>query len=267
MSFRVAVIDDEEGVRALLTRILGARGYAVDEYATCTSAREGLFANPPDLIICDDVEDSSSAQDRSLAEAFGQWFESEILPLGKENTKIIILGNLLTFYWADPWIDRRSFILRLRDDVLHGKIKGIFRAYPLIDDQGKNLWRSRYPNRKAVLALRTRVSLGTWIREYLLKSYAQDNEEGPNISFWNDFVVQELAKECPGLYDRKSHPKQKALIPQMREFIIRAPQHTMYVFDSPYDPEYQRFLDDWYFYPNKEDLEKRISEDRKEYER
>ena len=33
----------------------------------------------PDLIICDDLEDSVSVEDRTLAAALGQWFESEIL--------------------------------------------------------------------------------------------------------------------------------------------------------------------------------------------
>lgn len=220
----------------------------------------------PDLIICDDLEDSSSAQDETVAEEFAQRFENEIIPLGSSDTRIFVLGNLLTFYHDDPWIDRRSFILRLRDDILNGKTKGIFRAYPLIDDQGKNLWPGRFKNRKAVLKLRERLSLETWIREYLLKSYAQSNEEGPHIEFSTSMDGEWLIKKHPALLDKSDIPKQKPIIPQMKQFIIRAPQHAWDFFYNPDDPKYYKFLEDGYFYPNKEDLEKRIAKDKENYE-
>jgi len=218
----------------------------------------------PDLIICDDLEDIASAQDRPLAAALVQWFESEILPLGNAETKVIVLGNLLSHYWGDPTMNRDSFILRLRLDIVSGKIQGIFRAYPLIDDRGKNLWQSRYPNRKAMLALRTRVSLGTWVREYLLKSYAQDNEDGPNIHFTREWMIRDDLEKHQGFFDRRE--PQKALVPQTKEFVIRAPEHVMYIFESVDDPAYRAFLDDTYLYPDIKDLEKKIAEDREQYE-
>ncbi len=235
-----------------VTRDQGIRGLKHNQYR-------------PDLIICDDLEDSSSAKDETVSKAFFQRFEEEILPLGNSTTKIIILGNLLTFYWDDQWLNRRSFILRLRDDILNGRIKGIFRAYPLIDDRGKNLWPGRFKNRQVVLKLREKLSLGTWIQEYLLKSYGQDNENGPNIQFLNSSYNKWLVKKYPMLLDKSYYPKQKALIPQMKEFIIRAPQHSMDFFHSPDDPEYRAFLKDRYFYPNKEDFERRIIKNRKHY--
>jgi hypothetical protein len=223
----------------------------------------------PDLIICDDLEDSVSVEDRTLAAALGQWFESEILPLGNADTKVIVLGNLLSHYWGDPTMNRDSFILRLRLEILTGKIQGIFRAYPLIDDRGKNLWESRYPNRKAVLALRTRVSLGIWIREYLLKSYGQNNEEGPNIKFLTEDSMRDLLERIENnrLKDgyKRVSPYQKALVSQMKEFAIDAPRHSMPIFESLDDPKYFKFLDDMYFYPKKEYLEKRIAKDKKRY--
>lgn len=219
----------------------------------------------PDLIICDDLEDSASANDTAISKAFIERFESEIIPLGNENTKIVVLGNLLTFYHDNPEFDRESLILLLRDDIRNNKINGIFCAYPLIDDLGKNLWPGRFPNRKAVLKLRTRLSLETWIREYLIKSCGGSNANGPNISFWTSFTIQKLNERYPGIFDRKRYQKQKALVKQMREFAIRVPEHAKYVFNSPDDSEYLKFLDDMYFYPNKEDLEKRIAKDRERY--
>ncbi len=235
-----------------VTRDQGIRGLKHNQYR-------------PDLIICDDLEDSSSAKDETISKAFFQRFEEEILPLGNSTTKIIILGNLLTFYWDDQWLNRRSFILRLRDDILNGRIKGIFRAYPLIDDRGKNLWPGRFKNRQVVLKLREKLSLGTWIQEYLFKSYGQNNETGPNIQFFNDRHGKWLTEKFPMRVDKNRYPKQKSLIPQMKEFIIRAPQHFMEFFYSPDDPEYRAFLKDRYFYPNKESFERKIAEDRKHY--
>ncbi len=241
----------------------GAKIISITREQTVRGLKHGQFR--PDLIICDDLEDSSAGQDRAVAEAFVRRFESEILPLGDVNTKIIVLGNLLSFYWGDPWIDGRTVILKLRDGIENGKLTGIVRAYPLIDDLGQNLWSAKFPNRQTVLKLRTKLSLETWIREYLLKSYAQNNVDGPNISFWSDPLTKAIVEDYPNAFNRKSYPKQKALIPQMKKFAIRAPEHAMHVFNSPDDSEYRRFLDDWYFYPNKEDLEKRIAGDREYY--
>ncbi len=215
----------------------------------------------PDLIICDDLEDSSSVSDKNVSEEFARRFESEILPLGNEDTKIIILGNLINFYWGDPDMDT-SFILQTRDKIRNGKIKGVFRAYPLIDDYGKNLWPGRFPKRKDVLKLRVKLSLGTWIQEYLLKSYGQNNEDGPNIKFENDGYDFRFTEEHP-YWKRNSTPSQKALIPQMEKFVIRVPMHTVEVFENPDDPEYLSFLRDMYLYPIEEDLKKRIEKDSK----
>jgi len=218
----------------------------------------------PDLIICDDLEDSVSVKDRTATEEFAKIFESEILPLGNEYTKIIVLGNLLSHYWIDQDMNR-SFILRLKNQIEDGRADSVFRAYPLIDDRGKNLWPSRFPDRKAVLKLRLRLSLETWIQEYLLKSYGQDDKNGPNINFESSFVIQKIREESPNFGKRNFIPVQKPLIQQMKKYMIRAPMHDYMLFKNPDDPEYTEFLRKMYFYPNNEDLQKRIVEDGKRY--
>lgn len=217
----------------------------------------------PDLIILDDIEDSTSISDKTKSEELWAHFQSEILPLGNESTKVIVLGNLLSHYWGDSDYDQ-SLILRLANGIKDEKIKGIFCGYPLIDDQGKNLWSSRFSNREAMLKLRLKFSLGTWIREYLLKSYGQDNEEGPNISFDYEYSIRRMREEFPSLWERNSAPVQKALIPQMKSFSIRVPLHTVEIFPHPEHPEYLNFLNDMYFYPNAEDLMERIEADKKQ---
>jgi hypothetical protein len=219
----------------------------------------------PDLIVCDDLEDSASVEDKNVSEEFVKRFESEIMPLGNENTKIIILGNLISHYRDDLNTDK-SFILCMKNYIEDGKVNGIFRAYPLIDDHGQNLWPGRFPNRASVLKLRTKLSLEIWIREYLLKSYGQNNKDGPNILFEHrsSSNITNHAREFPAEWRRNSTPVQKALVPQMKKFAIRAPRHTVELFDSS-NQEYLDFLDYMYFYPDKEDLKNRIAKDKERY--
>jgi CheY-like chemotaxis protein len=51
----VLVVDDDESVRAMLTKALGARGYRVEQAADGLAASEALgkLDQPPDLLICD----------------------------------------------------------------------------------------------------------------------------------------------------------------------------------------------------------------------
>jgi len=223
----------------------------------------------PDLIICDDLEDSSSVKDRTSSAAFVEQFESEVLPLGNENTKIVILGNLIKHYYGEDEV-YPSFIVQMRSNILYGKSKGVFRAYPLIDDRGVNLWPGRFPDHDSVLKLRNKLPLSTWILEFLLKSFGQNNAEGPNIQFGDNYDLQGWRKymEPNGAIfngygiDRM---RQKALIPQMEEYDIRAPAHSMALFDSRNDPKYRKYLDDMYFYPETEDFEQRMAKDMTRY--
>ena len=50
---RVLVVDDDEGVRALLTRYLELEGYEVEQAADGPSAMESLASRPPDLVLLD----------------------------------------------------------------------------------------------------------------------------------------------------------------------------------------------------------------------
>ncbi len=223
----------------------------------------------PDLIICDDLEDAASVNDESQRQTLDRWFQSEIIPLGNEKTRIVVLGNLLSHFLDDPETDR-SFILRLRNEILQGKIKGIFRAYPLIDDYGKNLWPGRFPDHESVRKLRSKMSRKTWILEYLLKSYGQKNDEGPNVSFYNPNITHEdwirkgfrdFGYTVPDAGEMSHLKPQTALIEQMNDYVIRVPTHTMAFFPRPDDPRYLAYLKDMHFYQNDSDLEKRIAMD------
>ncbi|HVF14594.1 MAG TPA: response regulator transcription factor [Acidimicrobiales bacterium] len=50
---RILVVDDEDDIRALLTRYLEMEGYQVDQAADARSAYQALADNPPDLVLLD----------------------------------------------------------------------------------------------------------------------------------------------------------------------------------------------------------------------
>ncbi len=50
---RILVVDDDEGVRALLTRYLELEGYEVEQAGDGASAMAALKAHPPDLLLLD----------------------------------------------------------------------------------------------------------------------------------------------------------------------------------------------------------------------
>ena len=115
----------------------------------------------PDLIICDDVEDLQSVKTKELRDKVSQWFRGDIIPAGDENTKIVVIGNLL---------HEDSLIIRLKESIEKEEYRGIFRAYPLIDEENNILWPGRYPDKLSIEKLKK--SIGdeiAWSREYLLK--------------------------------------------------------------------------------------------------
>jgi len=114
----------------------------------------------PDLIVCDDVEDLQSVKTRELRDKIYQWFRGDIIPAGDENTKLIVVGNLL---------HEDSLIIRLKESIEEGKFGGVFRTYPLINEKGDILWPGRYPNSLAIEELKKSVGDEiAWSREYLL---------------------------------------------------------------------------------------------------
>ena len=115
----------------------------------------------PDLIICDDLEDSVSVVSETSRNATYEWFVNEVLPLGTQNTRIVVLGNLL---------HAESLLMRLREGTVEKERPGIFRAYPLVDDLSQPLWPARFPSREDIRGLKKSIAdENIWTREYLLK--------------------------------------------------------------------------------------------------
>ena len=115
----------------------------------------------PDLIICDDIEDLESVQTRESRNKTKNWVVSELLPAGDTGTRFFLVGNYLH---DDSMTQRMKDRIEKEDDT-----HAIYRSYPLIDDEGKCLWKEKYPNEDSILAERARVGdESAWHREYLL---------------------------------------------------------------------------------------------------
>ncbi len=124
--------------------------------ATTKQALRGLKykSHRPDLIICDDLEsDNSDISDRSIKER-DNWFKNEVMACVGSNSKIIILGT--------P-IQETSIIIRLMNEIKEKRLKGIFKAYPFRDLEGKILWPEKFSDEELEKDLD-----GDWLTEYML---------------------------------------------------------------------------------------------------
>ncbi len=137
---------------------------AVDEEVQTNLSVRGLLHGPhrPQLIICDDVEDMESARTREGREKTRQWVMGELLPTGTSQTRAIFIGNLL---------HRDALIPRLKRDIESGAITGIYRQYPLLDEQKRCLWPGKYPTPESIDAQFKRIGGDhvAWHREFLLE--------------------------------------------------------------------------------------------------
>lgn len=139
----------------------------------------------PGLIIADDLENSQSVKTRESREKIYDWFTKEIIPSGTLSTRIVVIGNLLHY---------DGLLRRLQKEVETGLRDGVYRRYPLIDDDNNILWPGKYQS-EAVIE-QQRKQLGNeiaWQQEYLLnytdftdsvvhRDWIQHFDALPNIS-------------------------------------------------------------------------------------
>lgn len=150
---------DEWGGSALVLTDYGARITFASEGQSVRGMRHGPYR--PDLIICDDVEDLQSVKTKESRDKTYQWFASEVIPLGHARTKIIIVGNLL---------HEDSLLMRLRAKILNEELAGVYKEYPLCNEQGICLWPEMYPTKEALQQIEKKQSdKTTFLREYMLR--------------------------------------------------------------------------------------------------
>lgn len=129
----------------------------------------------PDLIICDDIEDINSFNDREEIKTLYDWFMGELWSIGDETTNIVVLGNLLSPY---------SIMIKLYKAIKKKEMPGIFKAYPLLDDYNRILWSAKYPDAKTIKEIERGLPrpkqfdlYSIFCREYLLDMSLVDTNE------------------------------------------------------------------------------------------
>lgn len=122
----------------------------------------------PDLFICDDVEDVGSTKTREGRNKTYQWLTGDVIPAGGQNTRLIVVGNLL---------HEDSLLMRLRDRINQNELDGTFMACAIMDSNGKSNWPGKFSDTKALEKERKKIGDEiAWQREYLLNIIPDDDQ-------------------------------------------------------------------------------------------
>ncbi len=122
----------------------------------------------PQLIICDDLEDIESAKTEERREKLNDFFKSEVIPCGDQDSKIIVLGNNVH---PDSLMNR---IIREMDE---GKMSGVYRKYPIVDETGTALWPGKFPNQEAIAELEKQVGSDRAFKREMMLQHVEDEDQ------------------------------------------------------------------------------------------
>jgi phage terminase large subunit-like protein len=159
--------DGQWGSTSLVLPKFNARILAISRGQSIRGMRHG--ENRPDLIILDDVEDLDSVDKKESRDKTYNWLMGEIIPAGDKNTKVIAIGNLL---------HEDSLLMRLRKNIKNEKSKGVYRAYPLIDDFGKTIWPGKFRSETDIEEAKQSIGSNevAWQREFMLRIIPDDGQ-------------------------------------------------------------------------------------------
>jgi predicted phage terminase large subunit-like protein len=115
-----------------------------------------------DLIIADDIEDSDSVRTIDGRNKTYDWLTKDALPASDlEKLRIVLLGTLL---------HEDSVMMRFKKEIENGTRSGVYKEYPLMDDDGNILWEGKYPDQAAIEKQRLLIGdTKAWAQEFLLK--------------------------------------------------------------------------------------------------
>lgn len=157
---------NEWGSVSLVFSRLNARITAASSEQNIRGVRHNQYR--PDLIIADDLEDMASIKTKEGRQKTYQWFTGEVIPAGDRDTRIITVGNLL---------HEDSLLMRLKEDIEKKRMDGVFRSYPIINDQNEILWPGKYPTLESIIEERRKVGNDiAFEREYCLRIVPDDGQ-------------------------------------------------------------------------------------------
>ena len=152
-------IEDEWGSYSIVLPWFDARITAVSMEQTIRGMRHHQFR--PDLIIADDIEDVRNVKTKENRDKLEEWINSEIIPAGDIDTRIVFIGNLL---------HEDSVMMRLKSKIVSKQIDGQYIEIPLLDESNKIAWPGKFKDMSRIEKLKRRISNNIyWSREYLLK--------------------------------------------------------------------------------------------------
>lgn len=121
----------------------------------------------PDLIILDDVENLDEVKTKDGRDKLYRWFHNDIIPLGNERTKMIVIGNLL---------HEDSLVMREKELIGQGKMNGRYYHFP-IRFGTRPLWPGKYPNEQTIEREQKKLGdIRAWLREFELKIVPEDDQ-------------------------------------------------------------------------------------------
>ena len=122
----------------------------------------------PQLIICDDPEDLESVKTKEGRDKLYNWLLGDVIPAGSRNTRLLIVGGLL---------HEDSLPRRLQKSIIEGKMDGIYREYPLLDEKGNPTWPGKFRTIEDVETEKRKIGNDiTWQREYLLRIIPDEDQ-------------------------------------------------------------------------------------------
>ena len=199
--------DDEKGAFSMTFKKYNAKIIAVSVGQNIRGIHYNEYR--PDYIVLDDVEDTNSVKTKEGRDKTYEWFESDVMPVGEEKTRIFLLGTPL---------HEDSLLMQLIKQISEGRRDGVVRTYPFLDDEGKALWPERYPTMEDIERMRrTIVNDVFWEREYMLRivrgddqifrrewiQYYDDlpNKNDPKTEFRMSVIAVDPASKTGGAHD------------------------------------------------------------------
>lgn len=156
---------DKWGAQALILTNYNAKISTASVEQSVRGTRHNQYR--PDLVIIDDIEDIQSVKTKEGRNKTFNWIMGEVFPAGDKNTKFVIIGNLL---------HQDSVIKRMEEKIKRGDIQGVYKEYPVIDEHGRSLWPSKYPDQASVYEEEKMYDRITFAREFLLKILPSDEQ-------------------------------------------------------------------------------------------
>ncbi len=157
--------DDEWRSQSLVIPKYGARITAASTEQGIRGIKHGAYR--PDLVILDDIEDISSVRTKESRDKTYNWVMGDVMPIGDKATKFVFVGNLL---------HEDSLLMKLKNNIEDGKMKGAYREYPLMDENGNVLWPGKYSSPEDIeMEKQKTISDIAFQREFMLKIIPEEN--------------------------------------------------------------------------------------------